>query len=383
MNENDIEAKNKDSSTEYKTEYKNYRDHVAIMISTDRAIFIETSAVRTRMIEYSKLYKELHIVVFSKSNFIKENPGNLSQNCKIYPTNSLTKLDYIRGAYNVGKEILKNIPMGEKVLVTCQDPFETGLVGAKLLTLRDNTELLLQIHTDLFSPYFGSLKLGFKNFLLNNIRLFISRFTLPRANTIRVVSKKIADSLVRRGFSMEKIIIKPIYVNVDFIKNSTPAFSLKEKFPQFKKIVLMVSRLELEKNIEMAIMAVAKAIKQRKIQADGQTNSQGHGQNSDLGLVIVGSGKEMQKLKKLAYKLRIEASVVFEDFQSDLVPYYKGCDIFLVTSWYEGYGMVFKEAQATGCRIVSTDVGIAREVGAEIVGWEEGEVTEKITSLLL
>lgn len=66
--------------------------------------------------------------------------------------------------------------------------------------------------------------------------------------------------------------------------------------------------------------------------------------------------------------------MVFEGFQSDLIPYYKGCDIFLVTSWYEGYGMVFKEAQAAGCRIVSTDVGIAREVGAEIVGWEEGRL---------
>lgn len=360
------ENNNKEVLENFNTEYKDYSDYTAIMISTDRAIFIETSAARARMIEYSKLYKELHIIIFSTNNF---EPVNLSDNCKIYSTNSLTKLDYIRGAYNVGKEILKNIPMGEKVLVTCQDPFETGLVGAKLSSIRNvldknNSELLLQIHTDLFSPYFGSLKIGFKNFLLNNTRLFISRFTLPRANTIRVVSKKIADSLVKRGFSMEKIIVKPIEVNVDFFKNSTPAFSLREKFPQFKKIVLMVSRLEPEKNIEMAIRAIAMVDK-----------------SIGLGLIIVGSGREMQKLKKLAYKLKIEASVAFEGFQSDLMSYYKGCDIFLVTSWYEGYGIVFKEAKASGCVIVSTDVGIARDVGAEIVGWEEGEVADQIIDL--
>ncbi len=372
------ENNNKKVLENFNTEYKDYNDYTAIMISTDRAIFIETSAVRARMIEYSKLYKELHIIVFSTNNF---ETVNLSENCKIYSTNSLTKLDYIRGAYNVGKEILKNIPVGEKVLFTCQDPFETGLVGAKLSSIRNGSELLLQIHTDLFSPYFGSLKIGFKNFILNNLRLFISRFTLPRANTIRVVSKKIADSLEKRGFSIEKIIVKPIEVNVDFFKNSVPAFSLKEKFPQFKKIVLMVSRLETEKNIDMAIRAVAKVIEQRKSQADGQVNGRGHGQNSDLGLVIVGSGKEMQKLKKLAYTLKIEAQVAFEGFQSDLIPYYKGCDIFLVTSWYEGYGMVFKEAQAAGCRIISTDVGIAREVGVEIVGWEVEDIVEVLNEI--
>ena len=38
------------------------------MISTDRKIFEEGSAVRARMIEYGKLFDELHIVVFTKRN---------------------------------------------------------------------------------------------------------------------------------------------------------------------------------------------------------------------------------------------------------------------------------------------------------------------------
>ena len=56
-------------SENYKTEYKDYKDYTAIMISTDRMIFHEKSSVRARMIEYAKSYKELHIIIFSKKGF--------------------------------------------------------------------------------------------------------------------------------------------------------------------------------------------------------------------------------------------------------------------------------------------------------------------------
>ena len=263
-------------------------------------------------------------------------------------------------AYRIGKKIIKKIDKNTSLLVTCQDPFETGLVGKRLAHLRKNSELLLQLHTDLFSPYFT------KHSFLNKIRRYISKFTLSQADIVRVVSRRIADSLVERGFKPEEIILKPIPVNTEAIKNAVPNFDLHKKFPQFKKIILMVSRLEKEKNIEMAIEAFK--IANEKI--------------SDLGLVIVGSGKELKRLEKLAYKLDLSQKVAFEGWQSDLVPYYKGCDVFLNTSWYEGYGMTLVEAQAAGCRVVSTDVGVAREVGAEMVGWSRESIAEGIMNIL-
>ena len=348
---------------EYNTEYKDYGNYSAIMISIDRGIFNEKSAVRARMIEYSKLYKELHIIVFSVKRFkiIK-----ISDNCTIYSTNSFTRLHYISNAVKIGRKIIKKMDRDDSLLVSCQDPFETGLAGKCLASLKDNSELLLQIHTDLFSPYFTSSKIGLKNSLLNKIRLLISKFTLPHAQIIRVVSKKIADSLVERGIDAGKIIVKPIEVNVEAMKNGVPAFNLHEKFPQFKKIILMVCRLEAEKNIEMALNAM------KIVQV----------QIPDAGLIIVGSGTEMAYLKKYAFKLKIEASTAFVGWQTDLIPYYKGCDIFLSTSWYEGYGMTFKEAQVAGCKIVSTDVGIAREVGADIADWKPESIALKLIEAL-
>jgi len=61
-------------------------------------------------------------------------------------------------------------------------------------------------------------------------------------------------------------------------------------------------------------------------------------------------------------KLKIDKSVVFEPWQNDLISYYKTANLFLVTSNYEGYGMTIVEAIASHCPVVSTDVGIAKEI---------------------
>lgn len=347
----------------YKTEYKNYSNSVAIMISTDRLIFMEKSQVRTRMTEYAKLYKELHIIVFSTKRI---DPIVVSAGFKIYSTNSIFRLNYVKDACRIGKSILSGISKNIPLLVTCQDPFETALAGKYIANLRKDSELLIQIHTDLFSPYFVDNRIGFKNALLNRIRLFISQFTLIHAQVIRVVSRKIADSLVQKGLPSERIILKPIDINTDYVLNSNPKFDLKKKYPQFSKIIIVVSRLEYEKNVKMAVEAMQYITKEIP----------------SAGMVIVGSGSEMSNLKKQAYGLKIGGAVVFEGWQTDIAPYYKGADLLLLTSWYEGYGMVLKEAQTAGMKVVSTNVGVAQEIGASIADWDAKDIADKVVKLL-
>lgn len=51
----------------------------------------------------------------------------------------------------------------------------------------------------------------------------------------------------------------------------------------------------------------------------------------------------------------------FVGWQQDPAPHYRGADILLVASRYEGYGRMFVEAAAAGLPIVSTDVGVIGE----------------------
>ncbi len=321
-----------------------------LMISTDRNIFDKESAVAQRQIEYAKKYEEVHIIIFSDKTY-KET--TLGSNIFIYPTRSSSRWLYVFDALKLGRFIVARRGVGD---VTCQDPFETGLVGA-LIKNRHPVSLELQIHTDIGSPHFQNFS------SLNKLRTRISKYTLPRADRIRVVSYRIQE-YVRNYVDASHIEVRPISVDVSKIKDSpiVPELDLHKKYPQFSKIILMASRLEREKNVTLGIEAFAEVLKQIP----------------NAGLVIVGSGSEENKLKELVKKLGLEKQVKFEGWQKELTSYYKTCDVFLVTSWYEGYGMTLLEAQAAGCKIVSTNVGIAEEVGAKIVTFSPTDVCRGI-----
>lgn len=323
-----------------------------LSISTDRKIFEKGSAVALRQVEYAKNYEEMHIIVFSDKSYSEI---SLGPNIWVYPTRSINRWMYIFDALKLGRFIVDKRKIDN---ITCQDPFETGIVGA-LIKSRHDIKLEIQIHTDLGNE-------NFKRFsTLNFIRIFMSKFVLPRADHVRVVSNRIKD-YVKRFIDETKIEIRPIKVDIDIIKNTPINIDLHKKYPQFEKIVLMASRIEKEKNIDMAIRAFSRLNKMRQ----------------NVGLIIVGSGKEKPYLINLAKKLNISNSVIFEDWNNDIVSYYKTCDIFLLTSWYEGYGMSLVEAQACGAKVVSTDVGIAKELSIKTVKYDEDSIAWGIMEYL-
>ncbi len=65
------------------------------------------------------------------------------------------------------------------------------------------------------------------------------------------------------------------------------------------------------------------------------------------------------------------ADHVFFEGQKDASAYYGIADLVLVTSKYEGYGLVIAEALASGKPVLSTDVGAARELGAILAASEK------------
>ena len=79
-------------------------------------------------------------------------------------------------------------------------------------------------------------------------------------------------------------------------------------------------------------------------------------------------------------KLGLDKSVIFEPWVEKhvLYSYYKTADLFLLTSLYEGYGLTLAEANAAGSKIISTDVGISREVGAKITPYDPKMLAEAI-----
>lgn len=299
-----------------------------LVLSTDWNAFNETSAVTKRLRMQARTVERMDVLVPHGPRQLVQIAGNAA----------------VRG-FGLGRVLgsLRTIAAGWRItrpdVVSAQDPFLTGLIGWIIANMR-GSKLHLQVHTDLFDPYFSSRSLG------NKLKVLLARVLLSRADAVRVVSERIADSLVARGFKRPNVL--PVFVDIEALSRAEP-LDRRARYPGFKKLVLVVARLEKEKNVAGSVRAFADIAK-----AD-----------PTAGLVVVGSGSERVALEDLARALGIADKVVFEGAQ-DPFPFYKSADLVLVTSEYEGFGMVVVEALAARCPVVSYDVGIAREAGAII-----------------
>lgn len=266
------------------------------MFSTDTTILQGGTPAWQRMREYEKLFDGLHIIV-------------------------VTNIATLLRSFFESARLVKKDP--KSFIVSTQEEF-TGLVGF-LLKARFGIGWQAQIHTDLFNPIFRT------HSIKNRLRVFIARILLPHASGIRVVGERVKKDLERMRITRAPITVLPIYVGRETLqpisKMHTDTFE-----------ILMTSRLTAEKNIEMAIRVFLKLRVRYK----------------DIKLIIVGEGPIRKKLEALA-----SGRAYFEGWQNDVRPYLARADCFLLTSWYEGYGMSVIEAMAAGLPIVMTDVGVA------------------------
>jgi len=72
-------------------------------------------------------------------------------------------------------------------------------------------------------------------------------------------------------------------------------------------------------------------------------------------LVILGDGDERSKLEALAGQMGIAADVNLPGFDLNPYRYMSRCNVFVLSSYFEGFANVLAEALACGAQIVSTD----------------------------
>jgi len=80
--------------------------------------------------------------------------------------------------------------------------------------------------------------------------------------------------------------------------------------------------------------------------------------------LVIGGGGDARVLKEIGRALGVENKVLFKDYIPDeeLVEFYRACDIFVLPSIEEGFGLVVAEAMACGKPVVVSDGGALPEV---------------------
>lgn len=338
-------------------DYMSIADEKVLVIGTDTTIFDPRSSAGLRIREYARLFDEYHMIIYTSAKHrgllsreekcperAKRGEGpeyELQQESSsptfLYPTNSRFFFMRPLDAFRIGKKIIRE--RGIKV-VSVQDPAETGIAGW-LLKKSLGIKLHIQLHADFFSPFFR------KNSWKERLRYWLAKFIIPRGDAFRVVSQRIKKTLATTyNLQLTSFSVLPIFVDRAKIAAAKLSFDLRSKYHQFDFIVLIVSRLTREKNINMAVEAFSELVKEFP----------------KSGLVIVGDGPEFRNLRATTYRLQARNSVCFEGWQDDLISYYKGADLYLLTSNFEGYSRTVVEAAAAGCPVVMTDVGVAGEI---------------------
>lgn len=114
--------------------------------------------------------------------------------------------------------------------------------------------------------------------------------------------------------------------------------------PPGASLVLLVGRLDTQKDPVTAIRAMAEVVATR-----------------DARLVLLGRGPLETELRNVA-AATLGANAVFAGFAADPAPAFAAADLVVLSSKWEGLGLVLVEAAQHGRAVVATDVGGVPEV---------------------
>ncbi len=181
-----------------------------------------------------------------------------------------------------------------------------------------------------------------RRFLFRNLERLASSW----CDRIIFISQPLIDWALRERICRAEKTVK-IYSGID-LRNFSPV-SVKKKTELKKRwnikkqecVIGIVSKLWEGKGHKLLIDAFARVQKRHE----------------NLKLVIVGEGYLEDELKRYVKRLKIEDSVIFTGFQSDVANSLACIDIAVLPSFFEGMGRVILEAMAMEKPVIASNVG--------------------------
>lgn len=152
---------------------------------------------------------------------------------------------------------------------------------------------------------------------------------LNNIDSLVVLTEKQKNDIEKRFGKRDNYFVIPHsidkkYINIDTEENK----------------VVIVSRLHEEKNIDHAIRAFKKVVSK-------VPNAKLH---------IYGDGPEKGKLNQLIEKLNLVDNIKLKGYSSDIDNVLQSADCLILTSKYEGFGMVIQESIANGTPVIAYNI---------------------------
>jgi len=179
----------------------------------------------------------------------------------------------------------------------------------------------------------------------------IIKKVLKNADVVFAVSNALKDEIIKTNLKNIKEKMRIYWNSVDISKfkpNNEYEFK-KEMNLEDKPIVLFVGNIIKRKNVESLI------------------NAKKHSSN-DYTLLIVGDGPLLKKLKEKVSHEKIK-DVVFTSSRNDINKIIPSCDLLVLPSYSESFGLVLIEALACSKAVIGSNVGGIKEIITDDVGF--------------
>lgn len=99
--------------------------------------------------------------------------------------------------------------------------------------------------------------------------------------------------------------------------------------------------------------------------------------NKEWRLDIVGEGPEEELYRSLISKYHLEERVKLHPFTNQIQDYYSNAQVYVLSSRWEGFGLVLVEAMAHGLPVVSSDLPTSKEImGDFALYFKNGDIEE-------
>ncbi len=235
-----------------------------------------------------------------------------------------------KALFSLAAELLKfrRLISREKPDIVHAHLFHANIFSRIALLFKRNPKLICTLH----STHTGSL-----------FREKVYQYTNFACDQITAVSKKavLEHSKIARSFSKKTVVL---YNGIDCDR-----FSSKQNGVYRKQRFLAAGRLVPEKNFTGLIIAFKEVVKKYP----------------KATLSIAGHGELKTSLEALIESLDLADNVELLGFHNNLPELYSKFDFFVLSSLWEGFGLVVAEAMLVGLPTLATDCGGVNEVMTE------------------
>jgi len=215
---------------------------------------------------------------------------------------------------------------------------KAGFVGRIAAWLARVPVIVHTFHGHVFHGYFSPAK--------TQLFLFLERFTARLSDTIITITPHLRDELADTYHITRKDHITVVPYGLDLspfaaMPRKNGGFRQAWDIPADALLVGIVGRFVPIKNHTLFLEAAAII----------------HHEIPEVRFALVGDGELREAIEAHIESLELHDVVTITGWQRDMPPIYADLDVLVISSNNEGTPFTLIEAMATGCPVVSTDVG--------------------------